>query len=80
MRYLTANIRKAETAGIRLTGKLRADDNTVILNESGVMSCPRLSGGTLEERARELGGEMYSEDAMLAYIRDRGIGISNVII
>jgi hypothetical protein len=70
MMYVIASKDEAEKAHIRTSGH-RVKDGKVILNEKEVNVCSTLSG-SLEERAAQLGGEVYTYESAMQVINEGG--------
>lgn len=72
MRYIIIDKKKATSAGIDARTALARGDK-IIVNENTLLRCPHLTG-TLEDRASELDGVIYTNEKIKQIIKTEKYG------
>jgi hypothetical protein len=76
MKYIIIDKAMLQRIGIRLAGH-RTNGNLVLLNEKELMSVPGMDGNTVDERAKKIGGTVYSHDAIMHELKQGGGGFKS---
>lgn len=72
MKYIIIDTQKAYNVGILSPHRLNNEGTKMIINENDLKNCPAIIGQTIEEKAENIGGEVYSLPELNNLINEGG--------